>query len=147
MRIQVEGSNANDEHEVHFDPKSVISSPASTLMRPKFLAIVSSTVLAATMAKKSTSKVDGFVIEHYCAGGHNAPPRGGTTLDEQGEPVYSQRDEVDLEQIKKLGLPFWLAGSYGFPDRVQEAIALGAQGVQVGSLFAFCQESRLDSRH
>ena len=85
--------------------------------------------------------VDGFVVEGPTAGGHNAPPRGALTLDGHGEPVYGPRDVPDLEQIRNLGLPFWLAGSYGDTMMIEKAISLGAQGVQVGTAFAFCDES------
>ena len=47
----------------------------------------------------------------------------------------------DLEKIRELGLPFWLAGSYGAPGKLAEAKALGACGVQVGTAFASCEES------
>jgi len=42
-------------------------------------------------------------------------------------------------------LPFWLVGGYSDPDRVREALALGAAGVQVGTPFAYCEESGLDA--
>ena len=59
----------------------------------------------------------GFVVEGPIAGGHNAPPRGQLQLDERGEPVYGERDVVDLEQMQALGVPFWLAGAYGSRER------------------------------
>jgi len=77
------------------------------------------------------------------AGGHNAPPRGKLQLNETGEPIYGDRDKVDLEKMRALGVPFWLAGGYGSAERVREAIAAGATGVQVGTAFAFCAESGL----
>ena len=86
---------------------------------------------------------DGFIVEAPSAGGHNAPPRGPRRTDDLGQPVYDDRDEVDLAQLRKLGLPFWLAGSYGTPQGLQEALAEGAAGVQVGTAFAFCAESGL----
>ena len=43
-----------------------------------------------------------------------------------------------------MGLPFWLAGSYAEPARVAEARRLGAAGVQIGTAFAYCEESGLD---
>jgi nitronate monooxygenase len=97
------------------------------------------------MVKKANGKVDGFVIEGPTAGGHNAPPRGKVQLNAAGEPVYGDRDQVDLAKIRELGLPFWLAGEYGSPEKVQEALAAGADGVQVGTAFAFCDESGLRS--
>jgi NAD(P)H-dependent flavin oxidoreductase YrpB (nitropropane dioxygenase family) len=63
------------------------------------------------------------------------------TLSPAGEPVYGERDTPDLDKIRALGLPFWLAGSFGQPGKLAEALALGAAGVQVGTAFAFCEES------
>jgi nitronate monooxygenase len=47
----------------------------------------------------------------------------------------------ELEKIRALGLPFWLAGSYGRAGKLAEALGLGAAGIQVGTPFAFCEES------
>ncbi len=46
-----------------------------------------------------------------------------------------------MEKIRALGLPFWLAGSYGQAGKLAEALRLGATGIQVGTAFAFCKES------
>jgi len=124
---------------VSFDPRSVVPESGATLQRPMFLAIIASTALAITLARK-TPGVDGFVIEGSTAGGHNAPPRGSGEL-VAGQPVYGPRDEVDLEKIRELGLPFWLAGGQATPERLQAAIEAGAAGIQVGTVFAFCEES------
>jgi len=45
--------------------------------------------------------------------------------------------------MRELGLPFWLAGGTGTADSVKAARACGAAGVQVGTLFAYCDESGL----
>lgn len=39
----------------------------------------------------------------------------------QGEPIYGPKDEVDLDKFKKAvkGLPFWLAGYYARPEKLQ----------------------------
>jgi NAD(P)H-dependent flavin oxidoreductase YrpB (nitropropane dioxygenase family) len=58
-----------------------------------------------------------------------------------GEPVYGEKDVADLAAIAEVGLPFWLAGSYAEPERVKEALEAGATGVQVGTAFAYCEES------
>jgi nitronate monooxygenase len=84
--------------------------------------------------------VDGFVVEGPVAGGHNAPPRGGA-VDAQGQPVYGPRDQVDLEKLRRLGLPFWLAGGRAGAGSVAAAQAQGARGVQIGTAFAWCRES------
>jgi NAD(P)H-dependent flavin oxidoreductase YrpB (nitropropane dioxygenase family) len=43
--------------------------------------------------------------------------------------------------LKDLGLPFWLAGGSGSPEKFREARAAGAAGIQVGTLFAYCDEA------
>jgi len=141
LRIDVAGSLPGEQFHTRLDPQRYLPQGAAALQRPEFLAIVSSSTLALTLARKSTGRVDGFVVEGASAGGHNAPPRGALTLDENGEPVYGLRDSPDLEQIRAIGLPFWLGGSYGDATKLQQALALGAHGIQVGTAFAFCDES------
>ncbi len=141
--LHVVGATAEDDTLMSFDPGEFFNAPLPTLTRPQFLAIVSSSVLAATVAKKANGKVDGFIIEGPTAGGHNAPPRGQLQLNEIGEPVYGDRDRVDLAKFRALGLPFWLAGGYGSGDALRDARAEGAQGIQVGTAFAFCEESAM----
>ena len=128
---------------VSFDPRMHLLASLPPLRRPAFLAIVSSHVLAAALLKRANGSIDGFVVEGPTAGGHNAPPRGKMQLNALGEPVYGERDAPDLSKIRGLGLPFWLAGGYAQPDRLAEARAAGAAGVQVGTAFAFCEESGL----
>jgi NAD(P)H-dependent flavin oxidoreductase YrpB (nitropropane dioxygenase family) len=113
------------------------------LRRPMFLAIVSAHMLAFYLARDADIRPDGFVVEGPTAGGHSAPPRGRMLLDAAAQPVYGDRDYADLTKIAALGLPFWLAGGYGQPDRVRDALATGAVGVQVGTLFALSHESGL----
>jgi len=143
LRIAVEGETANNEHRITFDPAKFTRGTPPTLRRPSFLAIVSSSALATTLARKSNGKVDGLIVEGITAGGHNAPPRGAPQLNDRGEPIYGPRDNADLKAIKALGLPFWLAGSYAHPDQLAAALAAGATGVQIGTAFAFCDESGL----
>jgi len=140
MQSTASSEGGKDNPYLTFNPRDILLN-GKTLKRPDFLAIVSSHTLAANIAKKASGKVNGFVIENHTAGGHNAPPRGTLQLSAEGEPMYTKRDEADLEELKKLGLPFWLAGMYGSAEKLQEALALGAAGVQVGTPFAFCQES------
>jgi len=142
LRLDVKGSSAESEVVSEFDP-SVYAT--GVLPRPLFLAIVSSHVLATMLARNAESSVDGFVIEAPTAGGHNAPPRAKGALTDTGEPLYGERDEVDLEAIRSLGRPFWLAGSRAEPTAIAAAIEAGATGVQVGTAFAYCDESGLDS--
>ncbi|MEI8281562.1 MAG: nitronate monooxygenase [Armatimonadota bacterium] len=144
LKIDVAGAIAGDDFTTSFDPKKLGDFGVTHLKRPQFLAIISSNALATTLVRKCSPPVDGFVIEGSRAGGHNAPPRGGIQLDDQGEPIYGPKDEPDLAAIKELGKPFWLAGSWGSADRLQEALELGAEGIQVGTAFAFCNESGID---
>lgn len=141
--LYVVGAAEGDDTTMTFDPAEYLGTGHAPLTRPKFLAIVASHVLAATLLKKANGVVDGFIIEGPTAGGHNAPPRGKLQLNEGGEPIYGERDIVDLEKIRALGQPFWLAGGYGGHDALTQAIRVGATGVQVGTAFAFCEESGL----
>jgi nitronate monooxygenase len=141
--MHVAGSEKGEDTAVSFTPREFMEGDLPALTRPDFLAIIASNTLATTMLKKANGRVDGFVVEGPTAGGHNAPPRGKGPLSETGEPVYGERDEVDLAKLKELGVPFWLAGGYGTPERLREALAAGAAGVQVGTAFALCEESAL----
>jgi nitronate monooxygenase len=142
LRVDVDGAAAGEEHGTRFAPREFCGAALPrSLRRPCFLPIVSSVVLALTLARKSNGRVDGFIVEGSAAGGHNAPPRGPLQLSPAGEPVYGPRDTPDLEKIRELGLPFWLAGANARPAKLAAALALGAAGIQVGTAFAFCEES------
>ncbi len=142
MKVDVEGAAPDDPIRVlRFDPRDLFPGELPVVRRPEFLAIVSSATLALTLARKSTGRVDGFVVEGAIAGGHNAPPRGPLQLSPEGEPIYGPRDAADLPKIRELGLPFWLAGAFSRPGKIAEAQAQGAVGVQVGTAFALCEES------
>lgn len=138
IRFDVEG--AGDAEYLSFDPTDH-GMPRTPLLRPKFFPIVAAASLATTLARKANGRVDGFVIEGPTAGGHNAPPRGEMRLSETSEPVYGDRDVVDVSKIRELGLPFWLAGGTGSPAGLRAALDAGAAGIQVGTLFAFADES------
>ncbi len=144
LKIDVTGAAPDQATVVRFDPAAFFSGSAPTLSRPRFLAIVSSATLAATLARKSTGKVDGFVVEGEPAGGHNAPPRGPMQLNADGEPIYGPRDTPDVEKIRALGLPFWLAGAHATFAQLTAARQQGATGVQIGTAFAFCEESGVE---
>ena len=142
-------SGAEEPVLLSFDPREFVGGARPPLTRPTFLAIIASDVLALSLTRRANGRVDGFIVEGPTAGGHNAPPRGARQLNERGEPLYGPRDVVNLEKLKALGLPFWLAGGAGSADRLQAALAAGAAGVQVGTAFAMCAESGLreDLRH
>jgi NAD(P)H-dependent flavin oxidoreductase YrpB (nitropropane dioxygenase family) len=138
--VTVDGAPAGAAFSVRLDPRAVFGA-APVLRRPQFLAIVSSHVLVAYLARDERTRPDGVVIETPIAGGHSARPRGPAQLDDEGQPVYGPRDEPDLAKLRAVGSPFWLAGGYASPDKLRDAQAAGAVGIQVGSAFALCRES------
>ncbi|MDD4101247.1 MAG: nitronate monooxygenase [Kiritimatiellae bacterium] len=140
--IHVTGATPEADCLRVFDPSVFMEGVTPpVLSRPTFLPIISSDSLATMLLRRSGGSVDGFVIEGPKAGGHNAPPRGPMRLTEDGQPIYGPRDVVKLDAMRKIGLPFWLAGTYGSPEGLREALAEGASGIQVGTAFALCAES------
>jgi nitronate monooxygenase len=142
-RLAVTGAAQDADTAMQFDPFDYVEGAIPMLSRPRFLAIVSSNTLATTMLRRASGRVDGLIIESPTAGGHNAPPRGKLMLNAAGEPIYGERDEVNIAGLRALGVPFWLAGGYGNAKKVREALEQGAAGVQVGTAFAFTEESGL----
>jgi len=143
LRFDVEGLPPGREEHLSFDPNALWTTAPPAIRRPQFLAIIASNSLATMLARKASGRIDGFIIEGPTAGGHNAPPRGAPRFTEGGEPIYGERDVVDLPQLAELGLPFWLAGGTGRAGSLRDATAAGASGIQVGTLFAYCDESGL----
>ncbi|HAV13441.1 MAG TPA: 2-nitropropane dioxygenase [Opitutae bacterium] len=133
LKVNMVSTVTDQTHLLQFDPSVYPSLCAEALKRPQFIAVISSDILAKTLVKKASGSVDGFVVEHYDAGGHNAPPRR--------EGAYGPRDTCNLEKLIPLGKPFWLAGGCASPQRFREAKALGARGIQVGTAFACSDES------
>lgn len=144
LRLDVAGAEHGETFVTRFDPSELMQGKAPELVRPRFLAIVSTDIVASILLRKSSGTIDGFVIEGPTAGGHNAPPRGRAGTSPEGEPVYGPRDLPDLATIRSFGLPFWLAGSRAEPEHLEEALAQGAAGIQVGTAFAFAEESGID---
>lgn len=140
---KIDVAGARERHEVSFKPEELGELLSQSLKRPQFLAIIASNVLAKVLATRASGYVDGFVIERPIAGGHNAPPRGKYELNERGEPIYGDKDEVNLAHIADLKRPFWLAGGYASPAMLAQALAAGATGIQAGTIFALCEESGL----
>ena len=132
-----------EQFTIAFDPKEIAGGAfaRTPLKRPAFLAIASLEDLVTALAGSDSEAPDGFIIEHHTAGGHNANPSGPMKRDDEGQPIYSERDEPNLAIIRNLGIPFWLAGGYGSHAGLQAALAAGACGVQVGSVFALSEES------
>ena len=139
--LNVAGAQQGDDTLARFNPRDYMEGDHPPLERPRFLPIVASNVLATTMLRRSNGKVDGFVVEGPTAGGHNAPPRGELQTNQDGEPIYGERDVVDLGKIRELGLPFWIAGGSASAEKLREVLEAGGNGIQVGTAFALCNES------
>ena len=142
LRLNADTSQAEDPNGPYtydLDPADLIDDPP-TLERPAFFPIISSDALARIMdAKLPDEHVDGWVVEGPIAGGHNAPPRNKRY--DGDTPLYDEKDVADLDRIRGLGKPFYLAGGYGSPEGLQFAQNVGAAGIQVGSLFSLTDES------
>lgn len=114
--------------------------------KPLFGAIVSSNTLAKKMTPDMTPKMtpesggcDLLVLENHTAGGHNAPPRG--KIPEGKIPDWGEKDLINLDDLKNLNIPIYLAGGYGNPEGLESAQRSGFTGIQAGSIFALSEES------
>ena len=143
LPLEVRDAESGERFVARFDPARLFNGTPPRLARPRFLAIISGATVASVLLRRARGEVDGFVVEGHTAGGHNAPPRGRWGLTPGGEPEYGARDLPDPAAIAALGQPFWLAGSFGRPGGLTEALAVGAEGIQVGTAFAYCAESDL----
>ena len=141
LKIDVEDNTQNYDYYSHFDPKEFCHGGLSELSRPRFLAIISSDILAKTLDRRAKGGVDGYIVEHYIAGGHNAPPRKIDRSNPEPPKEYSQKDLPDFSKIKAIGRPFWLAGGCASPEKIKDALELGAAGIQAGTVFAYSRES------
>ena len=124
-KLAVTGAVPGQDTQMHLDPAEFAEGPIPLLHRPRFLAIVSSNTLATTMLRRASGRVDGLVIESPTAGGHNAPPRGKLQLNAAGEPVYGERDRVDIQDLRGAGRSL-LAGGRIWKRRE------GARGARTG---------------
>ncbi|QTA84573.1 nitronate monooxygenase [Desulfonema magnum] len=143
LNLHIEDNTQRQKFVHHFDPKEFLSGKLPELTRPNFFAIISSDIVAKSLARKATGNIDGFIVENHTAGGHNAPPRRTKKTRHQSAPQYGEKDIPDIEKIRDLGRPFWLAGGYASPEKLKEALDLEANGIQVGTAFGFCNESAM----
>lgn len=143
LRLEVDTSQAPEHTEPFFyelNPANIIANP-EPLPCPAFFPIISSELLANILYKKLPQGcISGWIIEGPTAGGHNAPPRN-KGIDENQNPVYDERDSVNVQRVVDMGFPVYLAGGYGSPEGLKSALALGATGIQVGTLFSLTTES------
>jgi NAD(P)H-dependent flavin oxidoreductase YrpB (nitropropane dioxygenase family) len=148
LPVRVQGATSADgDFAIHFDPRELAHGTRPVLHRPRLDAIVASVDLATALVADPATRPDGFIVEGYTAGGHNAPPRGPRRLDPRGQPHYDERDTVHPQQMAGLGIPFWMAGSYATPAGLAHAVSSGAAGIQVGTAFALCRESGMADEH
>jgi len=126
-----------------FNPEEFFGSKLPSLEKPRFLPIISSNTLAKKLARELGDRIFGFVVETPTAGGHNAPPRG-KSFDDEGEPIYGDKDKVDYAELTSLGYPFWIGGSYASPEGLKLALEQGATGIQVGTAFALSEDSGME---
>lgn len=142
LELLVEDNSQRNLFTQRFNPKEFFSGELPSLSsRQKFLEIVSSDIVGKVLLRKATGFIDGFVVENHTAGGHNAPPRKDDRLQSPSSSQFGPKDIPNIEKIKDLGKPFWLPGGYGSPLKLKEALHVGANGIQVGTAFAFCNES------
>lgn len=141
--IHVTGASPGQYYST-FDPSMFQEDFMNSLKRPAFFPIIGSSTLGQILCRRANGKINGFVVEGPKSGGHNTPPRGLLNLTDDGQPIYGPRDVVDMEAMRNLGLPFWLAGTYGSREKLYEAFDMGAMGVQVGTAFALCVESGIE---
>jgi NAD(P)H-dependent flavin oxidoreductase YrpB (nitropropane dioxygenase family) len=140
-RVPIVGIGKNvRSHTINFNPEIFFGDKLPTMKKPGFIPIVASSALAGILAEELSGRIFGFVVEEPTAGGHNAPPRG------KNKKVYGPKDEVVYSKIANLGLPFWIGGSKASPEGLESALKVGASGIQVGSIFALCEESGMDPK-
>jgi len=147
LALAVQGAGTQTpSHAVVIQPRKLLGDTLTPLNPTKLLAIVSSHQLAQVLAEDPETRPYGFVVENPTAGGHNAPP-SMKHFNEKREPLllYGAEDKARVDLIAKIGLPFWLAGSYGRPEKLNEAFAMGAAGIQIGTLAALSGQSAMAS--
>jgi NAD(P)H-dependent flavin oxidoreductase YrpB (nitropropane dioxygenase family) len=138
-RVPVIGKNIA-HYEMSFNPDDYFGKYLPLQKRPGFIPIVGSNALASFFADEKRfprGSIDGLAVVKWTTGGHHSLPR-------KNQPTYGELDEVDYFKIAKLGLPFWIGGSCASPEKLAWAQSVGATGIQVASIFALCDESKLD---
>lgn len=140
IKSKLDVRNFSENFYITFNPRQFLEL-TTNLTPPDLFLVVSSHVLAEVLNRKIGNNFQGFIIENHIAGGHNAPPRGRNEIDKNSDLIYGERDIINLEKIRKIGKPFWIAGGFGVPGKLKNALELGANGIQAGTIFAFCKES------
>lgn len=127
----------------------VSGDPAADLLarfeEPKVLPILSNYAFPKRMMDiwertRGGAKPFAFVLEHYAAGGHNAPPRN--------KVAFGEADDINgyFDKVLGMGVPVYVAGAFehgGTRKDFEYWTGRGAYGIQVGSRFALSHESGL----
>jgi len=118
-----------------------------TLKRPGLIPIISSLLGAKIFkAKLPPGNVQAIVYEDLeTAGGHGPFPRG-RQFKSNGEPLCDARDETNFEELSDLFEIWYYAGGVASPQGLAWARALGATGIQVGSILAVSNDSKMDEK-
>ncbi len=133
------------DYTLNFNPLEVMGEQLD-VRRPDFIGIITNQT-----GMRGLPNADGYVFENPSAGGHNAPPRNKGELNDLHEPDYGKKDEINMEMVHQIlsrrndPQSFWFAG--GYANRLHEAFAEGAAGVQIGTPFAFSKESGIELEH
>lgn len=144
LDLQLSENHGTGDADLCFDPMEYVRGNQPPLLRPLCFPIVTSDRLAKVLLQSGDGMIDGFVVEGHTGGGLGSPPRGLTTFDSTGALVYGRYDVPILERFRELGVPFWVAGGQATAERLRAAEAAGAAGVQIGTAFAFCEESGIN---
>ena len=126
--LYVSGAMDGDDFKVTFDPREYLDHRSAASSASEVSSHHRLQCSCHDALKKANGRVDGFIVEGPTAGGHNAPPRGKMQFDAEGEVIYGERDVVDLEKLRALGLPFWLAGGYGVAGESSGSAGGGSGG-------------------
>lgn len=148
LPLKVYGAHSSSgEFFAKIEPNTLVGDKPTAISCPKFLAIVSSFTLADALFSNPKTRPYGFIVEGPEAGGHNAAP-AKMKFDAEGQAimVYTESDSADIGAIRALGLPFWLAGSFGASKSLNRAFDIGAAGIQVGTIAALSGQSGMDPK-
>jgi len=123
------------DYTMELEPEKFLGTEPPLLKKPRFWPITSYTAIA-TKFEKKPDDTDLYIVENKQAAGHNAPPRK--------RPQPEWQEEKDIDEIISHEKPVYLAGNQASREKYLAARARGAQGVQVGTAFAFCDDSEFE---
>ena len=148
--LNVTGSQEGDDTLIRFDPRELWdgrrgAAPAEAPVLPPDHLVLHARAHAHAEGERAGGRLhrggpDGGRPQRPAPRPSPALRRWASRFTGSGTPSTSRRSASS-------GLPFWLAGGHGTAEGLGEALAAGAAGIQVGTAFAFCEESGLDARY